>query len=374
MRAWRLWEDYWFRSASLFDLGFVRLVAVAYQLYHLATIRPHALFGQLAALPDFLYAPLPVLRAMMLPFGSHFRPSGDVIVAVYWLTLAVGVLAFVGYLTTLSLLLFTAGSVCLQAFEYSFNEIHHAEAIVIITLAVLALSPAGGALSVDDLLRRLRKVDGGLRVPSDPLSGESRFARWPLLVVQWMFALIYLSATYHKLTASGLDWMNGWTLQYYMLQDAIRWGSNVSGVGRGYSPEPGIGVSIGQYHTLATVASWVSILFEATFWVVLILPRLAPLILSVGAGFHVAIYVIQRAPFLSFMWLYAVFVPWSKVFRRGGTWLRDRIYRVVLYYDPRSSRSVRRATLIRYFDWFGLIVLASSPPPAESVASATLSQ
>src|SRR5205807_8901325 len=102
--------------------------AVSYYLYHRVTMRPNALFRDLTAMPDFLYAPLPVLRAMMVPFGSHFRPSGDVMVAVYWLTLAVGVLAFVSYLTTLSLLLFTAGSVCLQAFEYSFNEIHHAEA------------------------------------------------------------------------------------------------------------------------------------------------------------------------------------------------------------------------------------------------------
>ena len=124
----------------------------------------------------------------------------------------------------------------------------------IITLAVLTLSPAGGALSVDDLLRRLREVDRGVRVPPDPLAGESRFARWPLLVVQWTFALIYLSAGYHKLKASGLDWMNGWTLQYYVLRDAIRWGNNVSGIGAGHSPEPGAGIWIAQHHTIATIA------------------------------------------------------------------------------------------------------------------------
>lgn len=214
MKLWRLWEGYWFRSAPLFDLGFVRLVAVGLQLFHLATIRPRTTFGQLAALPEFLYEPLGVMRVMTLPLGWGYRPPEDIIVAVYWLTLAIGVFAFVGYRTTLSLLLFTAGSVFLQAFEYSFTEIHHAETIVVITLAVLALSPAGGALAVDDLLRRLRDVDRGLRVPPDPLSGESRFARWPLLVVQWMFALIYFSAGLHKLQASGLDWMNGWTLQY----------------------------------------------------------------------------------------------------------------------------------------------------------------
>jgi hypothetical protein len=374
MRAWRAWEAYWFRPAPLFDLGFVRLVAVGFQLYQLGTIAPRAAFGPLAALPDFLYAPLVILRVMTLPFGSHYRPAEDAVVAVYWVTLAVGVLAFVGYRATFSLICFTAGNVFLQAFKYSFTEVHHAEAIVMITLAVLALSPAGGALSVDDLLHRLRDVDRGLQAPPDPRSGESRFARWPLLLMQWMFGLIYLSAAFHKLTASGLDWMNGWTLQYYVLQEAIRWGTNLSGVGAGYEVEPGIGVWFGQYHTIAALASWGAILFESTFWLVLLFPQLVPLFLSVGAGFHFGIYLLQRAPFLSFVWLYAVFIPWSEVFGRAGAWLGDRISLPVLRYDPTSLRSVRRATLVRYFDWFGVIAVAPSPRPADRIATAGLSR
>jgi hypothetical protein len=287
--------------------------------------------------------------------------------------LAVGVFAFVGYRTTLSLLLFAAGNLFLQAFEYSFMEIHHPEAIVIITLGLLALAPAGSALSVDDLLRRLRDVDRGLRVPTDPLSGESPYARWPLLVAQWMFALIYLSAAFHKLTTSGLAWMNGWTLQYYMLQDSMRWGGNVAGTGPAYAHEPGMGFWIGQSHLIATMASWGSIVFETTFWLVLVIPRLALVLLPVGIGFHVAIYIIQRAPFLSFVWLYAVFVPWRDVVRRAGAWLAARTSRPLLRYDPASVRSVRRATLIRYFDWLGLMVLAPMSP-AEGVTAAGASR
>jgi hypothetical protein len=117
------------------------------------------------------------------------------------------------------------------------------------------------------------------------------------------------------------------------------------------------------------VASWASILFETSFWVLLVIPRFAPLFLSIGVGFHLAVYIIQRAPFLSFMWLYAVFIPWSKVFRRAGAWLAGRTSRPVLGYDPRSPRSVRRAIVIRYFDWFDVIVLASSSAPAERMAT-----
>jgi hypothetical protein len=131
-----------------------------------------------------------------------------------------------------------------------------------------------------------------------------------------------------------------------------------------------VGLWIGQHHTLATIASWVSILFETTFWVLLVLPRLAIVFLPIGAAFHLAIYYIQRAPFLSFMWLYAVFIPWRDVFRRAGAWLVGRTSAIVLCYDPTSAQSVRRATLIRYFDWFGLIVFTRSPRPVEGITAA----
>lgn len=316
MTCWRAWQAYWFRPSPLFDLAIVRLIAVGFQLHHLATMDPKAVFGPLTDLPDFMYAPVVALRVMLLPLGLRYRPLEDEVIAVHWLTLAVGVFAFIGFRTTISLMLFAAGNLFLQAFEYSFQEIHHPEAIVILTIALLALSPAGGTLSLDDLLRRLRAAGRGDRRVVDPLEGHSRFARWPLLVIQWMFALIYLSAGYHKLQASGVDWMNGWTLQFYMVQDAMRWGNSVAGTGAGRAAQPGIGMWIGQSHAFALVGSWVSILFETLFWLVLLFPRLALIFLPIGAAFHIGIYVIQRAPFLSFVWLYAVFVPWSVVFRQ----------------------------------------------------------
>ena len=364
------WEHYWFRPSPLVDLAIVRLIAVGFQLWHLATMRPLSAVADLQTLPDFMYAPLVVIRVMLLPFGWQYHPPADVIVGVYWATLAVGVLAFLGYRTTLCLLVFAAGNLFLQGYLYSFHEVHHPEAIVMITLLLLALAPAGGALSVDDLRRRLRAVDDGLRVPPDPLADEHRFARWPLLLVQWMFALIYLSAAYHKLSWGGLEWMNGWTLQYYMLQDAMRWGSESAGTGTGYAAEPGVGVWIAQHHGMMRVASWLSILFESTFWLVLVVPRLALLYLPIGIGFHATVYVLQRVSFFSFVWLYGVFVPWRDVLARLRLWLAARTTRPVLSYDPSSVHSVRRATMIRYFDLLGVCVVSARPPAVEGVAVA----
>src|SRR5688500_18254357 len=99
-RLWERWEHYWFRPSPLVDLAIVRLIAVVFQLSHLASTRPLAAVADLQSLSDFMYAPLVVIRVMLLPFGWLYHPPADVIVGMYWATLAVGALAFLGYRTT----------------------------------------------------------------------------------------------------------------------------------------------------------------------------------------------------------------------------------------------------------------------------------
>ena len=166
--------------------------------------------------------------------------------------------------------------------------------------------------------------------------------------------------------------MNGWTLQYYVLQDAMRWGSEAAGTGTGYAAEPGVGLWMAQHHGMMRAASWLSILFESTFWLVLVVPRLALIYLPIGIGFHATVYVLQRVSFFSFVWLYGVFVPWRDVLARLRLWLAARTTRPVLSYDPSSVRSVRRATMIRYFDLLEVCVVSARPPAVEGVAVARI--
>ena len=49
-------------------------------------------------------------------------------------------------------------------------------------------------------------------------------------------------------------------------------------------------------------------------------PALALIYLPLGLGFHTGIWVTMRAPFFTFMALYAAFVPWSAVYR----WLCEK--------------------------------------------------
>ena len=252
-------------------------------------IRPRQLAG-LASLPDSMYKPLPALQVFLLPFGLDARPSFALLTVIYWITAAAGIGALVGWMSRFSLLLFAAGNTFLQAFAYSFGDLHHREALMIITLWLLALSPAGGVLSLDSYLASRNSPR------RKTLRKRSIFAAWPLLLVQNLFGLVYLDAALRKLYAGGLDWVNGYTLQYYLYSDASRRGS-------------AFGLWLARQHTAACVLSWVTILWEGTFFLVLIFPRLVWVYLPLGIGLHAGMALAGVASFPQFMALYVVFIP-----------------------------------------------------------------
>lgn len=212
-------------------------------------------------------------------------------------------------MTNGGLFLFAVGNVFMQAFIYSFGDFHHPEALMMIVLSALALSPAGRVLSLDDIWRRLHLREESKKFQASYILEEkSVFARWPLLLVQWLFALIYLSAALSKLDKAGLDWMNGYTMQYYFFQDGLRW--NIP-----------LGIWLGQQHSIAWFLSWVAILFESTFFLVLLFPRLAWIYVPLGIAFHIGIYLTMKAPFFQYIALYAVFVPWASFFHTVSRYL-----------------------------------------------------
>ena len=216
------WQRYWFAPAPCLDLAVVRMIAVATQLFMMTVFAAQLQTLELrAAMPDGHWQPLLVLNALNLPWGWEFRPSFEVLRIIYYVAIGAGVLSLIGVLTNLSLFVFTVSCVYLQAFIYSFGDFHHPEAVMMVALSVLAISPSGRVLSVDAWLRRRRKGEDDARL----LEQTSAFAGWPLKLIQWFFVLMYASAVWSKLGASGLDWANGFTLQYYLARDGLRWDS-----------------------------------------------------------------------------------------------------------------------------------------------------
>ncbi|MGH7930722.1 MAG: thiol-disulfide oxidoreductase DCC family protein [Candidatus Binatia bacterium] len=343
------WNRYWFRPAPLINLAICRILIVGVQLSVLIGSDYHNYnrLYELSGLPDILYDPLPVLRVFLWPFGWMYRPPFEVLVATYGISLAAGVLALVGFKTRFSLSAFAVANLFLQSFSYSFHEYHHPEALMMIALSLLAIGPAGAVLSADDLWRRVRANSSRRRfAASANILGEtSAFARWPLLQVQWLLALVYLAAATSKLGAAGFDWMNGYTLQYYILRDGLRWSD--------------VGVWVAHQSSLVWWSSWITILFEGTFFAVLIFPVLSWLYIPLGLAFHTGIYLTMGAFFFQFIVIYSVFIPWAHMLEalsRRIVWLRPG-KQLEVFFDGQCPLCIRSMTILSYFDWFDSIVL-----------------
>jgi len=284
MGARQAWNRYWFRPSPCLDLAVCRICIVGFQVAHLLVRTRRSLLWN-ASLLAHPVDPMPALR-LFFPFGDASLPSFNAVMAIYWLTVAAGIPALVGFGTNLSLAAFAAGNVFLYALLYSVMPVHHPEAAVVIALALMALSPSGRALSMD-----VRQCGPGA------LEALSPFAGWSLRLMQWLIALSYLSAAYAKVAAGGLDWMNGSTLQYYLIE-ASRWSRH-------------LGVGLGGWYPAAVVLSWVVVVFEGTFALVPLIPKSRWVYVPVGILLHAGMCVMLRVPFFSFMVLYAVCIPWT---------------------------------------------------------------
>ncbi|MBV9079697.1 MAG: DUF393 domain-containing protein [Elusimicrobia bacterium] len=336
------WNDQWFRPAPLLDLAAFRIVAVGAQL--LLMINWNPLAGEFPHLVQlrYLYQPLFVIRILSLPFGWGAFPTMPTLHAIFWATVLFGVLALVGLWTNVVMALFAIGCVYLQGFAYSFQELHHPEALMMLALVTLALSPCGRRLSLDDLLQRLSGVNARPKFHPGDLLAESPYARWPIRMMAWLYGLIYLSAAYWKSRNAGLAWMNGYTLQYYLLQDALRF--NIP-----------IGLWMASRHGLAVLLSAGAMLFEATFWLVIPFPKLLALYAPAGFGMHAGILLTMKAGFWEYLALYGAFVPWSAIALRARRTSERQAEAPSLVYDGHCYLCLRSMTVIDFFDWAGRV-------------------
>lgn len=298
------WHDYWFSPWPCLDLAVTRIVMVGTQLFWITVFTDmHQLLVKRAALDDGLWQPLPIMNLLNLPFGWGLRPGVEVIEIMFAVSLLAGVFSLIGLLTNASLVVFAATSVYLQAFAYSFGDFHHPEAVMMVALSVLALSPCGRVLSVDGWLRA-RKRPGPA---PDVATVTSDFAVWPLRLLQWFFAFMYISAVFNKLSFAGIEWANGYTLQYVLARDGLRWGSD-------------LGVWLSQFHTLVLVGQIGVLVFQATFVLAVIFPILRWVYVPAGLAFHTLIYLTLAAPFFSWIALYVVFIPWASALQHLRAW------------------------------------------------------
>jgi hypothetical protein len=295
-----IWKNYWFRDAPYFDIAFLRIALVGLQCFLLLS----KVFGELtyvSGLDNLFYHPLPIVKFFTLPWGSHVRPDAGWVSTIFWLTMAFGAASLVGLLTNISLLAFAIGNIFLQAYAYSFGDFHHPEAVMMIALLALALSPCARVLSLDAVLRKGSASDLSRGLAIVDIVGP--YAAWPIKFLQLFFPLMYLSAITAKLGIAGFDWSNGFTLQYYLIHDSLR---------KGGLP---LALELSRHHSIVAFAQSVVVLFQTTFFLIIPFPKLRWIYLPIGLAFHFGNYFILAADFPQWIMLYAVYIPWSRLIK-----------------------------------------------------------
>jgi uncharacterized membrane protein YphA (DoxX/SURF4 family) len=289
-------DRHWFAPASLRDLALVRILAFGTQTLffmhwqsldqHLAQVRD----------PASLYRPVVVLKLLLLPFGAWGHPHpAPTLLFIFWLAaLVAGVLATIGLFARVSMVGAALTHTLLITHWYSYGEYHHPEALITVLLNILALAPSAKVWSVD-AMRRSRRFSSQKSNGAKLTAEMSPFARWPMRLMQWLLALMYFSATASKLYHGGLKWMNGYTLSYHFLSEGLAWEHRI----------PMFMASLPPW--MHIIPSVLTILFESTFFVAIVVPRTAWLYVLWGTIFHLLIWLTQGPPFFPTIVLYSVF-------------------------------------------------------------------
>jgi uncharacterized membrane protein YphA (DoxX/SURF4 family) len=294
MKCWlERWNAYWFPETTTLNLAVCRILVVAAQLCLFFPPLSHQL-NLLAKSTGFAEPQLLMqLISALTPRGVFFTPAAFTL--LYGLTIVAGITCLVGLFTRTSAFVFALGNWVFVAHAYSYGEEHHSEAILCIFLMLLAFAPSGDRLSLDALRRRREG-----RRHDTPAPATVDTAMWPLKLVQILLALAYFSTGLAKVVYGGLSWMNGYTLQQYILGNAVAFDSS-------------LGIWVAQQYVICVLLSVATIVFELFFFIALLIPWTAPFFVIGGALFHSGIYLTMGAPFFQHIALYAVFINFERL-------------------------------------------------------------
>jgi hypothetical protein len=289
------WNRTWFPETSAVRLAACRIIVVgATLLFFTSSLEQHL---HLIKFNEAFIQPQTIIVALAHILTMDFLRSTAFFVLLYWVTIISGVTTLVGFWTRTSALLFSLGNLILVAHAYSYGTRHHPDAALAIFLLLLAFSPSGLCLSVDSYCKRLK---GRNKHPTNAsgVTAQVDNAYWPLLLTQILLSLIYLSAGLCKLRVGGLHWLNGYTLQTCLLQDAVRFQNSY-------------GFWLAQQHELSIALSLIIVIFECFFFLTVIWKTVRPFILLAGVGLHIGIFMTMSAPFFQLLVLYAVFIDFD---------------------------------------------------------------
>lgn len=111
---------------------------------------------------------------------------------------------------------------------------------------------------------------------------------WELVLVKIALAQVYFSAGLQKIRYSGASWLNGKSLQAYLLENYL-WSDRKAAFKLASMPR------------FCALLSVLVLLFELSFWIIIPFPFLTPIYIVGGLMFHVGTLVTMRINYLKYI-------------------------------------------------------------------------
>jgi len=336
------WRTYWFRPASLADLAIARILVVGILAYLDGTTR----FLRVGGVSPQFWKPIEIVHGLGIG-----QPSVETMARMAEATVVLLVAVGLGVFTRVALALLLVLQLLQEALLNSLGKVSHGTLPLMYALLFLVLSPCDRAFSLGAVWRRARAAGRGAL---EPPVRRSRFARWPRDLLFIEIAAYYYLAGLSKLRYAGVRWIDGSSLQYYLLQKAT-----------------GPGLWLAAHPTACAVLSAMVLTFELTamFGVVRVL---RPVVLAGGALFHLGTWVFMDITFWPVVALYTVYVPWRRLATWVARWTGFATRPLDLLYDGGSAGSRRLVSVVRDLDLARRVHLVDVAPHGDPQPAALL--
>ncbi len=268
------WQSFWFQPQQMYTLGLVRIafgiLAVWWGLW-LLPMRNGLLDAN---------GVVPTQPSIAHTWGIFAAWNSDEAILVGIVALLLSAVALlVGWHTRLAAVVVF---VLILSFErrnpWAFNA---GDAAVRIEALLLAVSPCGAALSLDQ-----RRRTGSF------WSAQTR-PNWPIRLIQVQLSLIYLAAAQAKL--SGETWLSGTAVSYVLQLDDMR---------RVPLPHGFVTNALAM-----NVLTWGAVAIELAMGILIWVARFRPCVLAAGVLFHVLIDVHVQIGIFSYA-MFVMYLAW----------------------------------------------------------------
>jgi len=223
----------------------------------------------------------------------------NALAAVTWIWKISLLFSCIGLFTRFSTFVAFLLGAYLLGLPHNFGKIHHSDGLIVIIMAIMALSQSGEFFSLDRLIRRLRNKNFNKKIEQ-----ASKFS-WPVKCVCLAFLLVFFAAGVAKLRYNGL----GWVFSDNMAN--IFWRHNAIGTGLLNNLIPGLVTQ----ERLCRINASLTLLLELAAPVALF-NKPASIVILPGLFFlQFGIALLLGVWFRPFLAAYVFWVPWEQIIR-----------------------------------------------------------